>query len=75
MSEFTIYHNPRCSKSRATLALLEENGVTPLVVLYLEDALSSDELGALFGKLNTGAGFRGPSGRHWRFMAIPIPIK
>ena len=31
-----IYHNPRCMKSRQTLALLEENGVTPDVVLYLE---------------------------------------
>ncbi len=31
----TIYHNPRCSKSRQTLALLEENGVDPLVVEYL----------------------------------------
>jgi arsenate reductase len=31
-----IYHNPRCSKSRETLALLKENGVEPQVVLYLE---------------------------------------
>ena len=35
MSEVTIYHNPRCSKSRATLALLEEHGVAPRVVEYL----------------------------------------
>jgi len=32
----TIYHNPRCSKSRETLALLKENGVEPDVVLYLD---------------------------------------
>ncbi|WP_227814173.1 arsenate reductase (glutaredoxin) [Nitrogeniibacter aestuarii] len=32
----TFYHNPRCSKSRNALALLEEKGVTPDVVLYLE---------------------------------------
>ena len=31
-----IYHNPRCSKSRATLSLLEENSLDPEVVLYLE---------------------------------------
>lgn len=36
MSEVTIYHNPRCSKSRQTLALLEERGIAPNVVLYLE---------------------------------------
>ncbi|MCZ6657311.1 MAG: arsenate reductase (glutaredoxin) [Gammaproteobacteria bacterium] len=36
MSEVTIYHNPRCSKSRQTLALLEERGITPTVVKYLE---------------------------------------
>lgn len=40
----TIYHNPRCSKSRATLALLEEKGVTPDVVLYLETPPSAEEL-------------------------------
>lgn len=32
----TIYHNPRCSKSRETLALLEEKGIKPTIVLYLE---------------------------------------
>ncbi len=35
MSEVTIYHNPRCSKSRATLALLEQHGITPTIVEYL----------------------------------------
>jgi len=32
----SIYHNPRCSKSRETLALLQERGIKPDVVLYLE---------------------------------------
>jgi arsenate reductase len=32
----TVYHNPRCSKSRATLALLEERGLQPTIVHYLE---------------------------------------
>lgn len=36
MSEVVIYHNPRCSKSRETLALLQSQGVQPRVVLYLE---------------------------------------
>ena len=40
----TIYHNPRCSKSRATLALLEENGVAPKVVDYLATPPSKAEL-------------------------------
>ncbi|MDX1735714.1 MAG: arsenate reductase (glutaredoxin), partial [Halioglobus sp.] len=35
MSDVTIYHNPRCSKSRNTLALLQEHGITPDIVLYL----------------------------------------
>jgi arsenate reductase len=42
----TIWHNPRCSKSRQTLALLRENGVEPEVRLYLEDAPSPAELDA-----------------------------
>ncbi len=36
----TIYHNPRCSKSRQTLALLRERGVEPRIVEYLQDTPS-----------------------------------
>lgn len=36
----TLYHNPRCSKSRAALALLQEHGVEPQVVRYLETPLT-----------------------------------
>jgi arsenate reductase len=44
MSEVVIYHNPRCSKSRQTLALLTENGVTPKVVEYLNTPPSAADL-------------------------------
>lgn len=47
----TIYHNPGCSKSRQTLALLKESGVTPSIVLYLETPPSPKELGAILDKL------------------------
>ena len=46
-----IYHNPRCSKSRQTLALLQENGVEPEVVLYLENIPTANELKDLLSKL------------------------
>ncbi len=46
-----IYHNPRCSKSRQTLQLLEENGITPKVVKYLEETPSVAELETLFKQL------------------------
>jgi arsenate reductase (glutaredoxin) len=39
-----IYHNPRCSKSRETLALLRQRGIEPEVVLYLEAELGEAEL-------------------------------
>ncbi|HEY7773786.1 MAG TPA: arsenate reductase (glutaredoxin) [Marinagarivorans sp.] len=51
MPKYTIYHNPRCSKSRQTLALLEENGVAPEVKLYLNDVPTSVELKAILKKL------------------------
>lgn len=44
MSDVTLYHNPRCSKSRATLALLEEQGISAEVVEYLDAPLTTDEL-------------------------------
>ncbi|TRW49966.1 arsenate reductase (glutaredoxin) [Aliidiomarina halalkaliphila] len=44
MSEYTIYHNPRCSKSRETLKLLQEKGIEPRVVEYLKNPLLPTEL-------------------------------
>mgnify|MGYP003683116041 CR=1 FL=1 len=51
----TIYHNPRCSKSRQTLALIEEKGVEADIVLYLETPPSAKELSDLLGKLGISA--------------------
>lgn len=46
-----IYHNPRCGKSRQTLALIEETGISPEVVLYLETPLSEKTLNDILKKL------------------------
>ncbi|MDF2140132.1 arsenate reductase (glutaredoxin) [Paenirhodobacter sp. CAU 1674] len=51
----TIWHNPRCSKSRETLALLQAHGITPQVRLYLQDAPSLDELAAARTRLGQPA--------------------
>jgi arsenate reductase len=55
VSTVTLYHNPRCGKSRAALALLEERGVKPRIVEYLKTPLSAAELGALIKKLGIAA--------------------
>ena len=47
----TIFHNSRCSKSRQTLALIEEKGIQPEVVEYLKNPLSVDELQLVVQKL------------------------
>lgn len=52
---FTIYHNPKCSKSRQTLTLLEEKGVAPKVVLYLETPPTAQEFKGLLKKLGLKA--------------------
>lgn len=52
MSTISILHNPRCSKSRQTLSLLEENGVKPEIVLYLENTPSTSELAEIAKKLS-----------------------
>ena len=49
--EVIIYHNPRCSKSRATLALLREKGVEPKIVEYLKAPPSREELESILDKL------------------------
>ena len=50
-SEYTLYHNPRCSKSRAALALLQERGIEADIVQYLNDAPDLAALQSLFAKL------------------------
>ena len=47
----TIYHNPKCSKSRETLALIQASGITPRVVEYLKTPPSEAELTAIVRKL------------------------
>lgn len=51
MNNFTIYHNPRCSKSRQTLELLKEKKIEPEVVLYLDNPPSKDEISKLLSIL------------------------
>lgn len=48
----TIWHNPRCSKSRQTLALLTERGIDPIIVEYLKTPPPVAELQDALGKLN-----------------------
>lgn len=55
MTDLTLYHNPRCSKSRGALQLLEERGLTPTIVRYLETPPSAAQLNDLLGKLGIGA--------------------
>ncbi|MFQ6576303.1 arsenate reductase (glutaredoxin) [Pseudomonas sp. UM16] len=55
MTDLTLYHNPRCSKSRGALELLEARGLSPNVVRYLETPPDAATLKALLGKLGIGA--------------------
>ena len=51
----TIYHNPRCSKSRATLQLLRDQGIEPRIIEYLETPPSAGELRDLAAALGLHA--------------------
>jgi arsenate reductase len=51
MNDLTIYHNSKCSKSRAALALLQERGMTPRIVDYLKTPASAAELKAIVAML------------------------
>jgi len=53
--KLVIYHNPRCSKSRETLQLLEDNNVNPEIIDYLEDPPTAGELSSIIVKLGVGA--------------------
>jgi len=47
----TIFHNPRCSKSRRTLELIRDAGIEPEIRLYLEDTPTAEEIIAVAGRL------------------------
>jgi len=51
----TLYHNPRCSKSREALALLQAKGIQPEIMLYLETPPTAKALKALLIQLNISA--------------------
>ncbi|AZE55969.1 Uncharacterized protein YfgD [Pseudomonas synxantha] len=55
MTDLTLYHNPRCSKSRGALELLEARGLAPTVVRYLETPLDAAQIKALLKKLGISA--------------------
>ena len=48
----TIYHNPRCSKSRKTLEIIKDSGVSPQVVLYLDEKLGATDILDLASRLH-----------------------
>jgi arsenate reductase len=50
-----IFHNPRCSKSRQTLALLQNRGIEPEIIHYLETPPDEAMIRDILGLLNTGA--------------------
>ena len=51
MNDFIIYHNPRCSKSRQTLEILNKQNVDTEIVLYLETPPSAEEVTSILQKL------------------------
>jgi arsenate reductase len=55
VSDVTIYHNPKCSKSRAALTVLRERGIEPQIVEYLKQTPTAAELSAVVAKLGIPA--------------------
>ena len=50
--KYTIYHNPRCSKSRQALEILHNKNIAPNIVLYLEKKISQKDIKELLQKLD-----------------------
>lgn len=74
MAAVTIYHNPRCSKSRQTLALLQEHGVEPTVVEYLKDTPDETTLKQIVSKLGIKSDIAGSAvirGKEHRALGLP----
>ena len=51
MSDFIIYHNPRCSKSRQTLEILHQHDLETEIILYLDKPLTKEEIESILNKL------------------------
>ena len=69
MREVTIYHNPRCTKSRQTLALLRDQGIEPNVVEYLKTPPNEQTLGKLVKLL--GIFYWAPGGELFLIVGVP----
>ncbi len=52
MNDIIIWHNPRCSKSRNALSYLEEKGISPKVIKYMDETPSIDEIKEVLTLLN-----------------------
>ena len=48
----TIYHNPKCSKSRQTLKLLKDNDISPTIIEYLQNPPTAEKLKRILAQLN-----------------------
>jgi arsenate reductase len=55
MTHATIYHNPRCSKSRQTLDLLNDNKIDTLIIEYLKNPLDKNQIKIILSTLNCTA--------------------
>ncbi len=55
MAEITIWHNPRCSKSRQALVFLEDKGIKPEIIKYLDTPHNEDEMRELLNMLGMNA--------------------
>ena len=73
MTELTLYHNPRCTKSRGALELLQARGLSPDVVLYLETPPDAAQLRELLGKLGISARQLLRTGEDVRAGRTPLP--
>lgn len=74
MSTLILYHNPRCSKSREALALLEARDANIQVRRYLDDPLSLDELYALAERLDSPVeSLVRTSEAEWKALALDAP--
>ena len=52
MNDLTIYHNPRCSKSRKTLQIIKDHGIQPIVLNYLKISLNKSDVEKISSLLN-----------------------